>query len=217
MRIAVICDTSSGDKSAAVMAALADRGHEVFNAGMTQSGAPPELQYIHTGLLAALLLNTGKAELAVGGCSSGNGFFNAAMQYPGVFCGLLRTPLDAWLFAQINGGNCISLPLNLGYGWGSDVNLRLLFDQFFGVPFGGGYPPQRQEPQRRSRQLLREISVASHRPLSETVALLPEAVLLPVLRFPGVLALLDLDLDPESPPAALRVALQQRLDSATVL
>lgn len=213
MRIAVICDTSSGDKNAAVMAALADRGHELFNAGMTQSGAPPELQYIHTGLLAALLLNTGKADLVVGGCSSGNGFFNAAMQYPGVFCGLLRTPLDAWLFAQINGGNCISLPLNVGYGWAADVNLRMLFDQFFGVPFGGGYPPHRQEPQRRSRQLLREISTVTHRPLSESVTLLPEAVLLPVLRFPGVLALLGLPVDPESPLPELRVALQHRLAS----
>jgi len=213
MRIAVICDTSSGDKSAAVMAALADRGHELFNAGMTQSGAPPELQYIHTGLLAALLLNTGKADLVVGGCSSGNGFFNAAMQYPGVFCGLLRTPLDAWLFAQINGGNCISLPLNVGYGWAADVNLRMLFDQFFGVPLGGGYPPHRQEPQRRSRQLLREISTVTHRPLSESVALLPEAVLLPVLRFPGVLALLSLPVDPDSPLPELRVALQRRLAS----
>lgn len=211
MRIAVVCDTSVGDKSAAVLAALEGRGHEVVNAGMTQSGAQPELQYIHTGLLAALLLNTGRANLVVGGCSTGQGFFNAAMQYPGVFCGLLRVPLDAWLFAQINGGNCISLPLNLGYGWASDVNLRLIFDQLFSVEFGCGYPPQRQEPQRLSRQTLAQISALSHRPLVETAMLLPDSVLLPVLRFPGVLALLEAAADADAPAATLREALQRRL------
>ena len=55
------------------------------------------------------------------------------MQYPGVFCGHIMTPLDAWLFRQINGGNCISLALNQGYGWAADVNLKFIFDRFFSV------------------------------------------------------------------------------------
>ena len=109
MRIAVINETSAADRNADILAALDGRGHTVINAGMVKTGAKPELTYIHTGLLAALLLNTGRADFVVGGCGTGQGFLNAAMQYPGVFCGHILTSLDAWLFAQINGGNCISL------------------------------------------------------------------------------------------------------------
>ncbi len=42
------------------------------------------------------------------------------MQYPGVSCGLIADPLDAWLFSMINAGNCISLALNKGYGWAGE-------------------------------------------------------------------------------------------------
>lgn len=44
------------------------------------------------------------------------------------YCGLIQSPLDAWLFGQINGGNCISLALNFGYGWATDINLWFVFD-----------------------------------------------------------------------------------------
>ena len=60
MKIAVINETSAGDRNADVMAALEGRGHEVINAGMTKTGGQPELTYIHTGLLAALLINAGR-------------------------------------------------------------------------------------------------------------------------------------------------------------
>ena len=71
-----------------------------------------------------------------------------------MFCGHILNPLDAWLFAQINDGNCISLALNQGYGWAGDVNLRFIFDAYFRVERGSGYPPHRQAPQRASRMVL---------------------------------------------------------------
>jgi ribose 5-phosphate isomerase RpiB len=128
MRIAVINETSAADRNADILAALQGRGHEVINAGMRKNFEPPELQYIQTGLMTALLLNTGRVDLVVGGCGTGQGFMMSASQYPGVLCGHILTPLDAWLFAQINNGNCISLALNQGYGWAGDVNLRHIFD-----------------------------------------------------------------------------------------
>ena len=108
MKIAVINETSAADRNADILAALEGRGHELINPGMRKNGEKPELQYIHTGLMAAILLNLKRVDLVVGGCGTGQGFMNSVMQYPGVFCGHILNPLDAWLFAQINDGNCMS-------------------------------------------------------------------------------------------------------------
>ena len=56
MRIAVINETSAADKNKDILAALDGREHEIINAGMTERGAEPELTYVHTGLLSAMLL-----------------------------------------------------------------------------------------------------------------------------------------------------------------
>ena len=84
------------------------------------------------------------------------GFMNAILQFPGTACGLIESPLDSWLFAQINGGNCLSLVLNKNFGWAADVNLRFIFDRFFSVERGSGYPEHRKEPQRKARMILQE-------------------------------------------------------------
>jgi len=140
-----------------------------------------------------LFLNAGRVDLVVGGCGTGIGFLDSVMQYPGVFCGLLRDSLDAWLFAQINGGNAISLPLNQGYGWAGETNLRFLFERLFSVPFGSGYPKHRAESQAESRRMLGAISRTTHLPFHEIVRELPTEVTGPALAFPGVLEALDLD------------------------
>lgn len=193
MRIAVINETSAADRNADILAALDGRGHTVINAGMVKSGAQPELTYIHTGLLAAILLNTQRVDFVVGGCGTGQGFLNSAMQYPGVFCGHILNSLDAWLFAQINGGNCISLMLNQGYGWAADVNLRFIFDRLFSVEFGIGYPAHRQVSQRQSREILSTVSTLTHRTFAEILEALPDEVVRPTLEFPGVRELIDVN------------------------
>lgn len=207
MRIAVINETSAADRNADILAALEGRGHEVVNAGMQKNGEKPELQYIHTGLIAAILLNLKRVDLVVGGCGTGQGFLQSAMQYPGVFCGHILTPLDAWLFAQINDGNCMSLTLNQGYGWASAVNLRFIFDSYFSVEGGGGYPAQRQEPQRASRLALAGISSISHRPFAEILEALPESVVVPALAYPGIQEMIAVD---EIEDERLRMALTRR-------
>jgi ribose 5-phosphate isomerase RpiB len=193
MIIAVINETSSADKNADIVAALENRGHRILNAGMVKSGAKPELTYIHTGLMTAILLNLKRVDFVVGGCGTGQGFLNSVMQYPGITCGHILNSLDAWLFTQINAGNCISLALNQGYGWGGDVNLRFIFDRLFSVEPGCGYPPHRQESQRSSRLILDSISQLAHRPFIEIIRGLPENVKKPALDYPGFLDLMDLD------------------------
>jgi ribose 5-phosphate isomerase RpiB len=193
MKIAVVIETSAADKTSDILNALDGRGHEVINAGMSKAGEPPELLYIHTGLISALLLHLKRVDFVVGGCGTGQGYLNAAMQYPGVFCGHILNSLDAWLFTQINGGNCISLALNQGYGWAGDVNLRFIFDSIFSVESGSGYPPHRKEPQRAARELLVEVSTLAHRSFSEIIECLPDSVILPALAYPGIKELLDVD------------------------
>ena len=201
MRIAVLNETSAADRNADIVAALEGRGHEILNCGMRKNGEPPEISYIHTGFLAALLLAMGKAEFVVGGCGTGQGFLNSVLAYPGVSCGHVLTPLDAWLFARINGGNCVSLALNQGYGWAGSVNLRLVFDQLFTPERAGGYPEHRREAQKASRELLGRVSTASHRAMADIVRALPGEAALPALRYPGIGELLlggaGTSIDPE--------------------
>ena len=195
MRIAVINETSAADKNKDIVVALEGRGHEVVNAGMKEKGAQPELQYIHTGLIGAILLNLGRVDFVIGGCGTGQGFLNSITQYPGIFCGHITSVIDAWLFCRINQGNCISLSLNHGYGWAGDVNIRLIFDQLFDnhSDWGSGYPKSRSEPQAISRVTLSAVSGITHRSFTEILDLLPEKVIRPVLEYPGMWGLIDVD------------------------
>lgn len=191
MNIGIVSETSAGDRNVDLVAALEGRGHTLINAGMKRGGQDPQLTYVHTGLMAGLLLATKRADLVVGGCGTGIGFMLSANQYPGVFCGLTPTAPEAWLFSQINGGNCISLPLNYGYGWAADVNLRFIFDRYFSVTSGAGYPEHRKASQEESRKSLERVNRAVHRSWPEVITALDRSVIVPVLRFPGFLDILD--------------------------
>lgn len=191
MRIAVINETSAADKNEDIMPALEGRGYEIINAGMKKSGEKPELSYIHTGLMTAILLNLGRVDFVVGGCGTGQGYLEAAMQFPGVFCGYVRNALDGWLFTQINGGNCISLALNQGYGWAADINLKFIFDRIFSVERGGGYPEYRKEPQKASRLLLEDVSKRTHLNFASIIESLPAEVIKPVVEYPGMKELIN--------------------------
>lgn len=191
MRIAIINETSAADRNGDIVKALDGRGHELVNCGMTKGGAAPELTYVHTGILAGLMLGTGRVDLVVGGCGTGIGFLNATMQFPGVVGGLIQSPLDGFLFSQINDGNCISLALNYGYGWAADRNLTLIFDQFFAQAGGGGYPAHRRDSQACSRGVLSAVSQATHRDLGSILKALPDEALLPAINYPGIRELLQ--------------------------
>ena len=208
MRIAVVNETSAVDKHPYIMSALEGRGLDVVNAGMAERGEEPELQYIHTGFISALMLAADRVDMVIGGCGTGQGFMNSVMQYPGVFCGHLLTSLDAFLFARINAGNVVSLALNQGWGWAGDENLRLLLDQLFTDARAEGFPAHRQEPQRVSRENLKLISDATHRSMAEIVVRLPDDIAVPALTHPAAAAALDVD---SIEDGVLRSALQARL------
>jgi ribose 5-phosphate isomerase RpiB len=130
--------------------------------------------------MAAMLLNAGACDFVVGGCGTGQGFLNAVLQFPGVICGLITDPLDAWLFSQINSGNCISLPLNKGYGWAANFNLKYIFEKLFSGPAGQGYPPERAASQAASRKTLAEISKIAHNDMIEILQKSEKDILLTI-------------------------------------
>jgi ribose 5-phosphate isomerase RpiB len=139
----------------------------IQNVGMTCPEDQPTLSYIHTGYVAAMLLNAKTTDFVVGGCGTGQGFLNCVLQFPNVCCGLVVDPLDAWLFSQVNVGNCVALPLNKGYGWAGEIGLRQVFENLFGDQHGQGYPPDRAERQATGRKALKTLSVLTHRSMPE--------------------------------------------------
>ncbi|MFB3926267.1 MAG: RpiB/LacA/LacB family sugar-phosphate isomerase [Syntrophales bacterium] len=193
MRIAVVSEVSAVEKNPDILEALKPFSHQVFNLGMKRAVDRPELTYIETGFLGAMLLNLKRVDLVVGGCGTGQGFLNSVMQYPNVFAGLIIEPLDAWLFGQINGGNCISLALNKGYGWAGGVQLRFIFQKLFDVEFGCGYPEHRQASQRQSREKLQKLSETTHLSFQEVLERVDSEMFRKAITTPGVAEVLDIE------------------------
>jgi ribose 5-phosphate isomerase RpiB len=191
MKIAVVTEISTRSRNRHVLEALDGLGHDVANLGMSEADEGGGLTYIQTGLISALLLGSGAADLVIGGCGTGQGYMNSVMQYPGVACGLIETPLDAWLFRKINGGNCVSLALNKGFGWAGDVNLRFVIQCLLETKPGEGYPEERKASQAQSRGILKEISSRAHLPMHEIVVRLDKAVTIPALTHPGVMEAIE--------------------------
>lgn len=176
MKIAIVNEVTTANRNGDIVAALEGRDHEIINLGMDGTPGESELDYLDIGVITGMALNLGIVDFVVGGCGTSQGYGIAAMQFPGVYCGNIRTPLDAWLFAQINGGNCVSLMLNQQYGYASDVNLKLVFDSFFSVELAGGYPEHRKEPQKVARERLAKISIIAHKSYEEIIRSLPEGM-----------------------------------------
>lgn len=161
MRIALINENSQAAKNAVIYNSLktvADqKGYTVDNYGMYSADDAAQLTYVQNGILAAVLLNSGAADFVVTGCGTGEGAMLALNSFPGVICGHVEDPLDAFTFAQINDGNAVALPFALKFGWGGDLNLIYIFEKLFSQPFGGGYPPERREPEQRNKKILDEV------------------------------------------------------------
>ncbi len=171
MRIALINENSQAAKNAVIESALkkvvAPRGWEVVNYGMYSADDKAQLTYVQNGILAATLLNSGAVDFVVTGCGTGEGAMLALNSFPGVICGHVATPLDAYTFAQINDGNAISIPFALGFGWGGDLNLEYIFEKLFSEPFGGGYPKERVVPEQRNKKILDGVRATVFKPFTD--------------------------------------------------
>ena len=161
MIIALINENSQAAKNDMIYSTLkkvADsKGFEVDNYGMYSADDKAQLTYVQNGILAAILLNSGAADFVVTGCGTGEGAMLALNSFPGVICGHVVDPSDAYMFMQINDGNAIALPFAKGFGWGAELNLTYIFEKLFEGEPGGGYPKERVVPEQRNKKILDEV------------------------------------------------------------
>lgn len=177
MKIAVLQASSQKEKNPllveCVKKAVAEKGHEVVNLGVFP-GEEQTVSYVETALCISLLLESGSVDFVVTGCSSGQGMMLACNSLPGILCGYVANPSDAYLFGRINGGNAVAYPLGLNFGWAAEINLQSTLDKLFEEPFEIGYPKEDAERKKQDTKLLKEIDGLTKKPLLELLPLLDE-------------------------------------------
>ena len=182
MRIAVIQASSQAAKNELIYSAVKKyaAGAEVINFGCF-GNEDNKYSYIEISVLVGLLLSSKSVDLVVTGCSSGQGMMLACNNMPGVLCGYIPTPMDAYLFAQINDGNAVSLPLGEEYTWAGEENLDKTIAKLFSEPFGQGYPKSEAERKLEDTRLLKSIRSSSQIKMTELLKTLEKPLLYKVL------------------------------------
>lgn len=172
MKIAVIQASSQKDKNTllyeCVSNSVKDKNHKIINFGVY----PYEeviYSYIHTAIHISLLLESGAIDFVVTGCSSGQGMMLACNSLPGIICGYVENPSDAYLFGRINDGNAVSFPLGLNFGWAGEINLQITLDKLFDESFGIGYPKEDALRKQTDTKKLKEINAITKRTIIEVL------------------------------------------------
>ena len=182
MKIAVIQASSQADKNRFLYDAVktSTENDEIIDFGCF----PDEsvyFSYIEISILIGILLASNTVDFVVTGCSSGQGMMLACNSMPGVLCGYAPTPKDAYLFAQINDGNAISLPLGEEYTYAGENNLRETVRALFLEPFGQGYPKSEAERKKKDTQQLKQIREKSQTDMMSLLSSLDESVVRKIL------------------------------------
>lgn len=161
MKIGVIQASSQKEKNKlifeSVRKAVEPYGYEVINFGVFED-TTKDFSYIEIAICVSLLLSGKAVDFVVTGCSSGQGMMLACNSLPGVICGYTPTPQDAFLFGRINGGNAVSFPLGLNFGWSGEINLQCTINKLFDGDFGTGYPIQDAERKRHDTFYFNQIN-----------------------------------------------------------
>lgn len=182
MKIGLINENSQAGKNKIIYNELVKnaKGNEIFN----YSNENTKLTYVQVGLLAAILLNSKAVEFVITGCGTGEGAMLALNSFPGVLCGHVQDPLDAYLFTQINNGNAIAIPFAKGYGWGGELQLDYIFEKLFSEEFGNGYPKERVVPEQKNKKILDEVKKITYKPMKEILDEIDQALLLETINTP---------------------------------
>lgn len=91
MKVAVITEGSTKHRNADVVAAAESLGLEVLNLGMKNEPDEPDLSYLETAFLSALVLNLKVVDFVLGGCGTGQGYMNAILQFQGLHAACCST------------------------------------------------------------------------------------------------------------------------------
>ena len=181
MKIAVIQASSQAEKNELIYSTVKKYASDadVINFGCTRD--EDKYSYIEISVLVGLLLSGKAVDFVVTGCSSGQGMMLACNNMPGVLCGYIPTPQDAYLFAQINNGNAVSLPLGEEYTWTGAENMDKTLEKLFSEPFGQGYPKSEAARKLEDTKLLKKIREASQVKMTELIENMDKVLLDKVL------------------------------------
>ncbi len=185
MKIGVIQASSQKDKNTVlhecVKKAVRENGAEVINFGVFPAETE-SYSYIEIAVCISFLLESRSVDFVVTGCSSGQGMMLACNSLPGVLCGYVENPADAFLFGRINDGNAVSYPLGLNFGWAGEINLQSTMDSLFESPLGTGYPEKDAKRKRRDTQILKELNGLTKRSLIDILPELDDNLIRAVIR-----------------------------------
>lgn len=175
MRVAVIQGTTRRNMNSLLFESVkkaVQASDEVLNFGIFEE-ENEQYSYVEIAMMISLLIESGAVDFVVTGCSSGQGMMLACNSLPGLLCGYIETPQDAFLFGRINGGNVASLPLGLNFGWQGELNLQYTLDKLFDGEFGMGYPENEAERKRLEASALKDLNQLTKRSWEELVEQLP--------------------------------------------
>ena len=170
MTIGVMQASSQSDKNMilekSVKMAVANQDHQVINFGVF-GNENLSYSYVQIALSISMLIESKAVDFVVTGCSSGQGMMLACNSLPGILCGYIENPTDAYLFGRINHGNVASYPLGLNFGWAGEINLQNTMNALFKEPFGIGYPAEDAQRKKEDTLLLKRINAISKKSLIE--------------------------------------------------
>lgn len=183
MRIGIIQASSQASKNQLLFDTVKKyaAGDEIINFGCSENESE-RYTYVEISVLAGMLLASKAVDFIVTGCSSGQGMMLACNSFPGVLCGYAPTPMDAYLFVQINNGNAVSLPLGEEYTWAGYENFENTIAKLFSEPFGRGYPKSEAARKIKDTLLLKEIRIRSQRSAADLLNVLDRSFLEHILR-----------------------------------
>jgi ribose 5-phosphate isomerase RpiB len=188
VRIGILQASSQREKNSVLETCVKEvvpAGWEVVNFGVYPD-SPVVLSYVQAALCISMLLESKAVDFVITGCSSGQGMMLACNSLPGVLCGYVEHPTDAYLFGRINNGNAASYPLGMGWGWAGELNFKETVRALFQEPLGKGYPARDAERKLRDTRLLHQTNALCKRSLAEVLEDLPQDLVIPALAYDPV-------------------------------
>jgi ribose 5-phosphate isomerase B len=131
MKISIGNDHAGPDYKKAIVDFLEKNGHEVINHGTNTSDS---VDYPDFGHLVAIDVETGKADLGIVICGSGNGIAMTVNKHQGIRAALCWTKEITALARQHNDANIISIPARFT----SIPQAVEMVDTFLKTDFEGG-------------------------------------------------------------------------------
>lgn len=108
MRVAVIQGTTRRNMNSLLFESVkkaVQSSDEVLNFGIFEE-ENEQYSYVEIAMTISLLIESGAVDFVVTGCSSGQGMMLACNSLPGLLCGYIETPQDAFLFGRIQWRKC---------------------------------------------------------------------------------------------------------------